>query len=81
MPQSVDQTTSVDLSSGHTEIPCKWIYAIKRDVNGKIERYSGKRLHAPVWNKFSRNFSISYKVFDNANVSAAYLNSDLQDEI
>ena len=90
-----------DLPSGHKAIPCKWVFALKRNVNGKIERYKA-RLVAKGCNQifgvdFTETFSpvVRYSTIrlilalaverkmhlHQIDVSTAYLNSNLQDEI
>ena len=29
----------IDLSEGHKAVDCKWVYKVKRDADGHIERY------------------------------------------
>lgn len=49
--------TLEDLPKGHKAIPCKWVFALKRNVNGEIERYKARL----VAKGCSQQYGVNYK--------------------
>lgn len=91
----------VDLPKGHRAIPCRWVYAIKRNVDGEVERYKARLVAKGCHQRFGIDFhetfspvvrystirillalAVKEKMYlHQLDVSTAYLNSDLHDEI
>lgn len=49
-----------DLPVGHRVIPCKWVFALKRNVNGEVERYKARLVAKGYIQRFGIDFQETF---------------------
>ena len=90
-----------DLPAGHRTIPCKWVFVLKQNVSGEVERQKARLVAKGCNQRFGIDFQVTFSPvvrystirlllaltvrnkmhLHRIDVSTAYLNSSLQDEV